>query len=107
MSGDKYNVWSWDEASDGWTGPSLLTITDVDKSDPEAVKDALNLEWEKTIGGNTPADLNPAKRIGDLSKLDMILPDPPGAPPDASGPGYWADGKYGRLDTIFVWKEIR
>jgi hypothetical protein len=110
MAGEtRYEVWTAEESSDGWSGPSEFSS---DGADPEAVKDDLNVQLEQSTNEYydpempSEADLGPAVAVPDLSKVTAFADDEfEGFPFPGSGPGWMATGKYDRLDTYFVWRK--
>lgn len=107
MEGTSYKVWVIDETSDGWDEDTMSS----DGMDPEAVKDDLNVQWEKVVNDRydpefpTEADLGPVEEVADLSQVVAFSDEESeGLPLPASGPGWVAQGKYGRLDTYLVWQ---
>jgi hypothetical protein len=97
-----YEVWSVEESSEGWRKLDLSS----NEADPDAVKDDLNIKWEKAV--TSPeyeemaevADLGPAEAVDNLSAVEAF-----GFSLPASGPGWIAKGLYGRLETVFAWKQ--
>lgn len=94
----KYKVWTMDENAAIWTHQYFVSKeTDTDK-----IKDDLNKQWEESMGlgdDDNGAELGPAQAVDDVAMIvfnDEYLPD--------SGPGWIAEGYYGRLETILVWR---
>jgi len=101
----KYLVWVWSSYESDWGEDSAIMTSS--ESDPDAIKDDLNVQWEVNLD-NEPenaAELGPAQLIDDLSSIGQHYPgiDPP--PNHKTGPAYCAKGYYGRLDTIFCWQK--
>lgn len=110
QEGNKYEVCCIDENSDGWGDIEEMTSIETD---PEKVKNDLNIQWEKAVNDlydstmGSEAQLGPAEAVNELSEI-VAFADPEeemeGFPLPISGPGWVAKGKYGNLDTMMAWK---